>query len=289
MKHQLIILFATNETMCFVSFIKTTMTLHESVFLPVILFNSAVWTNLAATDIKKLQTIQLKYLKRIVRAPYSTPNAFVFLEYGVLPIEYLIHIRQLTFLHHITHLDQNDPVFVMFKQQQQLPYEKNWTNHILNLLRQYNIQFSEVETSSKDKWKLTVKSAVRTVAFHTLTEQIASKSKTQHLEYLDIALQPYLLHYTHKQASTIFKIRSRSTECKQNRKSANDNMLCRLCETSEETQTHVTNCPVLSPNGPILDLNCIMGHIVPTDYDETMEICSRFNEFSKQINTCTYM
>ena len=272
-----------NEVTLGIFFTKTAMTLYHSVFLSVILFNSAVWTNITDKDMKNLRTIQLKYLKRVARAPYSTPNAFVFLEFGVLPVEYLIHIRQLTFLHHVVHLNQDDPVFVMFEQQQQLPFEQNWSSHIFKLLKSYDLRFSDVKTVSKEKWKSTVKDAVRTVALYHLTQQSASKSKTKHLQYSELLLQPYLLHYNHKEASTIFKIRSRSTECKQNRKNSVHDMSCRLCTKGEETQDHVVNCNALAQNGKIVDLNRIMGE-VPLNCDETREICSRFNEFSKFIN-----
>lgn len=273
-----------NEITVGMFFTESALTLYNSVFLYIILFNSAAWTKITDTDMKKLQTVQLKYLKRIARAPYSTSNAFVFLEFGVLPVQYLIHIRQLNFLHHVVHLDNlEDPVFAMFKQQQELPYEKNWTNHTFKLLEVYGLQFSDVKSVSKVKWKSIVKDAVEAVAFADLIHQVSSKSKTKHLKYTELALQPYLVHYNHKEASTIFKIRSRSTECKENRKNSVNDMLCRVCAKEEETQSHVVNCSALSPNDIIVDLNYLMSE-VPLDCHEVREICSRFNSFSKIIN-----
>ncbi len=72
-----------NEVTMGLFFTKVAVTLYDSVFLKILLFNSAAWTNITETDMKRLRTIQLKYLKRIARAPYSTPNVCVFLEFGV--------------------------------------------------------------------------------------------------------------------------------------------------------------------------------------------------------------
>ena len=75
--------------------------LYRSLFIPVTIYNAEAWTNLTKTDLKALQTIQTKYLKRIFHAPSSTSNTLTFLETGTLPIKCEIHIRQLVFQHHI--------------------------------------------------------------------------------------------------------------------------------------------------------------------------------------------
>ena len=73
--------------------------LYRSLFLSTMLFNSQTWSKLRKKDITSLRTLQLKFLKRIVGASTSTANAFVFLELGVLPIEFEIEIRQVMYLH----------------------------------------------------------------------------------------------------------------------------------------------------------------------------------------------
>ena len=84
--------------------------LYHAVFVSSVLFNSQTWTRLTISDYKNLQTIQLRYLKRIMQVPKSTPNVSVSLELGVLPISKEIHRRKLVFLHHILTLEEDDPV-----------------------------------------------------------------------------------------------------------------------------------------------------------------------------------
>ena len=64
---------------------------------------------ITAESLSKLKVVQL-YLKRILHTPTSTANCIVYLELGLLPIEYNIHINQLQFLYHILSLEADDPV-----------------------------------------------------------------------------------------------------------------------------------------------------------------------------------
>ena len=46
-----------------------------------------------------------------------------------IPIENEIHVKQLTFLHHVLSLDDNDPVRKTYHQQTKFPFEPNWANN----------------------------------------------------------------------------------------------------------------------------------------------------------------
>ena len=70
--------------------------LYRSIFISSVLFNSQAWSNLTKTDLLGLTGVQICFLKKVVEAPKSTCNAFVYLELGVLPINYEIHQRQLS-------------------------------------------------------------------------------------------------------------------------------------------------------------------------------------------------
>ena len=67
--------------------------LYRCLFLSTVLFNSSTWSNLRKKDLDCLRTLQLKFLKRVVGVASSTCNAFIFLELGVLPINYEIEKR----------------------------------------------------------------------------------------------------------------------------------------------------------------------------------------------------
>ena len=163
--------------------IKTLISLHKIMFIPVVTFNSGAWNNVTAAQMSKLRTIQLKYLKRIVRTPISTANCFTFLEMGILPIEFIIHINQLNFLHHIMNLSEDDPVKTNYFQQKLFKYEKNWFNEVKLLRERYEINCTDeqIMTLSKEKWKTVVHKKVREYALGYLNDENSQKSKTSHL------------------------------------------------------------------------------------------------------------
>ena len=81
--------------------------LYESVFLSKLLFNSQSWSRIKKKELEDLQHVQLRMLKQVMKVPYTTPTAGIFLELGLLPIEHLINQRKLTFLHHILNFENS--------------------------------------------------------------------------------------------------------------------------------------------------------------------------------------
>jgi hypothetical protein len=275
-----------NEITMGIHYVEVAVLLYNTVFLSTIIFNSQAWTNLTKEDEKELQTLQLSYLKRILRSPQSTSNCFVFLETGILPIMYTIHTRQLSFLHHILNLEPNDPVRKLYNEQLSLPYEKNWGNKTNELLIKYNLQHLDPISMSKEAWKKSVKRQVSDLAFRELSLEAKSKSKTTHLNYTKLAAQPYIFQLHPKAASTIFKLRSRNIECKANRKSKTTDLVCRLCRNGEETQKHIVNCPcVVGENEPVVDIEPIMVGDVDVENNLSLvtEICKRIGAFLDKI------
>ena len=103
-----------SETEVGIHHVSVMLLLYRALFLSTVLFNSSTWSNLRKKDLDSLKTLQLKFLKRIVGVASSTCNAFVYLELGVLPINFEIEKRQLMYLHRILQLEPTDPVWKLF-------------------------------------------------------------------------------------------------------------------------------------------------------------------------------
>ena len=279
------ILSLANEITLGHHFIKSSILLYKSVFLSSLLFNSQAWSNITATQFNQLRTIQLKVLKRIMHVPYSTTNAFTFLELGILPIIYEIHKRQLIFLHHILSLPQSDPVFKIYEQQKLLPYEKNWANNISSLLSTYSLNGISITEKSKCEWKLLVKSAVRSVAFENLKQECKYKIKTYKLQYDSFQSQEYILSCTSNIASLIFKIRARILNCRDNHHHSHQIITCRLCEVEIENQNHIINCSKVRRGGDVISLDCYHTPKFAIDTERLQTIQFRYQDFLDQIST----
>ena len=260
-------------------YLGSALLIYKVVFLASVLFNSQAWANITKSQIKQLTTIQLKYLKRTFQVPNSTPNAFTFLELGVLPMEYEIHRRQLMFLHHIHTLPSEDPVNKIFQQQKQLPNEKNWYNNVSNLLALYNLSDSELPEISKDEWKTLVDTNVNEVAFTNLTQECKNMTKTYRLQYESFERQSYITACPSNIARLIFRIRGKVINCRDNHHQANPITTCRLCHTYIETQNHTINCKKVCSSEDIISLQTYMSPSFEIDLVQLQKIEARYEKF----------
>ena len=60
-----------------------------------------------------------------MRVTYSTPNVAVYLEMGLLPIEYVIDIRRFVYLHDILMLTNDKIVKNLYYRQLDLAFKEN--------------------------------------------------------------------------------------------------------------------------------------------------------------------
>ena len=72
--------------------------LYHSVFLSGLVYNREAWTNLTSKDYSCLENAQKNFLRHVMEVPKSTPTFGLFLEKGILPVQYLIGMRQLMLL-----------------------------------------------------------------------------------------------------------------------------------------------------------------------------------------------
>ena len=263
-------------------YIGSALLLYKTIFLASVLFNSQAWTNLTKTQLIQLRTVQLKYLKRTLQVPNSTSNAFIYLELGVLPIEFEIHRRQLMFLHHIYTLPPDDPVQQIFRQQKLLPYEKNWWNGVAELLEKYDLTDADYDTICKNDWKNMVDANITDYAFQQLKDECSSMTKTYQLKYDNFERQQYLTSCPSDIARLIFRIRGKVLNCRDNHHSSNPITTCRLCNVCIETQSHTINCKKLFPNEAAISLQTYMSSSFEEDLDQLHEIQRRYQCFQEQ-------
>ena len=60
-----------------------------------LLYNSETWIRIKNSDIKKLESAQYNFYKRLIGVPTGTPNIAIIMELGILPMEYKIQKRKL--------------------------------------------------------------------------------------------------------------------------------------------------------------------------------------------------
>ena len=226
--------------------IDVALLLYSCLFLATVLFNSQTWSNLRKKDHDQLRRMQSKLIKRLVGVPYSTCTAFTYLELGILPIECEIHIRQLSYLHRILNLEEDDPVFQMWKNMQVFSQcgEMNWWTGVSELLTKYelNLELHEIKAMSKECFKKLVQKCVRRHAFNELVNECNSKKKTGDIQYSSLKLEQYMENMYPTHSKVVFQCRSRTLDIKDHRSYKYADLKCRGCENADETLEHVINC-----------------------------------------------
>ena len=117
--------------------------------------------------------------------PRCTSVAALYLELGILPIQFEIERRQLLFLRRILNKDCDDPLQLVYSDQLKHEFEKNWANYMLELRRTYNLPLRDenVRKMSVEQWKAFVNNVIREEAFTRLRIHSANNRKTCHLHY----------------------------------------------------------------------------------------------------------
>ena len=72
--------------------------LYRSMFLPRLIYSSETWSNITKNHYGTLQSLQLNYLRIIMKLPKEAPIAALYFELGILPIKYEIKMRQMLYL-----------------------------------------------------------------------------------------------------------------------------------------------------------------------------------------------
>ena len=236
--------------------VQSMILLYMTVFISALIFNCQSWSHITKSNITSLEKLQLKFLKLILRLPLSTPNVFIFLEYGILPLGHEIQKRRMIYLHHILTLRDEDPVSLSYHQGLRLSHEPNWANDVKKIRLVYGITASDEEISrlTITEWKRTVTSKVQESVFQELVGEARGASKTQDLEYQQFSCQEYLWELDAYSARKIARLRSRTFSCKANHKSSHSDLSCRAGCLVVETQEHLVNCSKIQGNVTEIDL-----------------------------------
>ena len=129
----------------------------------------------------------------------------------------------------------------------------------------------KVKTYSKEQFRNLVKSRIEILAGKHLEGLKLSHSKTKNLKFEGFKPAEYLLskNLTVEEVKTLFRLKTRMVDVKENYKNANtNNMWCKLCHLFVETQQHLLECPVLRAelktiiNFQELDTSMIFGSLM---------------------------
>ena len=178
--------------------------------------------------------------------PQSTPREVLYMETGLLDAETILTKNRIMMENRLTN-GANETM----KKIKAATHKGSWNEETARKKREIGV--TEEDTRGK---KLTVKTIVKNKITRYFKEKLikegAGKSKVQHLlRGITDKWEPgqranYMREMTRLQTSTVFKYRTRMLEVKNNFRNMYDNLTCRLCKKTEETQEHIMEeCEVI--------------------------------------------
>ena len=215
--------------------------LRNSLLVSSLLCNSEAWYNVTNSELELLESVDLRFLRSLLKAPRATPKEMIYLELGCVPLRELIIKRRILFLHYILNESESSIILKFFNAQLKNRRPKDWVSSVLKDLQNLKIEqtFSEIKGLKKNTLKRVINKAIISKAFERLINLKENHSKVKHLAYSNLKMQNYLkpsrVMITQNEIQTIFKLRSRVTDVKQNFKAKYENLECRKLERSHKT------------------------------------------------------
>ena len=224
--------------------------LVETCIIPIITYASETWEPNKA-EMKKLNQMLDKIIRRILMTPDATPREALYIETGMLDIEAIIDIKRLNMMARLKR-ERTALMDIVLSNP-----ECKWKKKTREVMEKHNIYEWELAGSEKEKrWiKHTITERVTNTFRERMNRRPEDRTKIIHFldgrgEWTPEEPAKYMYKLTRKQASIIFKTRTRMIKVKGNYKNGYTDLMCRACEGMPETQKHVlSECRVLHPNG----------------------------------------
>ena len=222
--------------------------LRNSLLVSSLICNSEAWFGLTSAELELFETVDVAFIRSILKAPKSTPKEMLFLELGELPLRELIRERRLNFLFYILNQDADSLLFKVFEKQCKDGTRRDWVNTVISDLDlcKLNVTFEDIQSMTKPKWKSIVKTHISEKSLKDLEIMKQRHSKVMELKHPNLTMQEYLLPNKQKiskeETQLIFRMRCKVTNVKMNMKGLYDNHECEVCLSDEETQKHIYEC-----------------------------------------------
>ena len=247
-------------------YFEVALILRNSLLVSSMLCNSESWYNITKAELDLLETVDVKFLRSVLRAPTSTPTEMLYLELGCVPLRQLIRKRRISFLHYIMNEEENSMMYRFLMTQMENRKPRDWISTVLEDLNDLNmsVNLEDIKQMKKSKLKETLNKVIKENALRELTKKKESHSKVKDVKHTTLEMQRYLkasdVKINQEEVQTIFKLRSRMTDVKINFRGKYDSFECEACNEEDEDQKHIIECREI--------LKCKKNNMKPPDIDE---------------------
>ena len=225
--------------------------LRQALFLNSVLYNCETWHGLKVTDIAEIKLIDNQLLRYICKAQAKTPQEFLFLETGAIPIDFIISSRRISYLYEILNRSDNELLKRVYLAQLDNPSPGDFVNLVETDCIKIGITTNQdwVCNTPKYIFQKWLRQKVKEAAIKELTSIQASHQKVRNIVYNSLETQPYLNNsmFSNSDCELLLALRSHSVRgIKSNFSSMHKKDLScpLLCDPSnpQDEQSHLLCC-----------------------------------------------
>ena len=232
-----------------------------------ILYAAECYYNLTENQLRRIERIEEKFLRKIFKTSRSCPIVQLYLEFGQYPARFEIKKMRCLFMKQILNEDRNSQLYKFFQLQLKNPVRGDWVTACLNDLKELKIYetLEEIEKMPRNKFKNIVKSKILINALEYL--QSKQGSKGQEIKYTELEMADYLQPYNSKlsieEKRRLFALRNRMTEIPSNYGKKEEKCVC----GNEENLPHIYSCNILNKIEPKISYHQIYNGNLKTKID----------------------
>ena len=154
------------------------LTLWNSVILQKLIHNCCTWIRMAQKTTRKLERIQLQFLKKLYSLPMSAPNAGTWWISGCLPLSWKVLSAKFKFVYHLTVRGSTSVAGRVWQLEKEGRLPGGLLTEITEANRLHNIPLPDLNLS-KQEYGNAVNRAVFRAAYHAVREAVQGSSKCQ--------------------------------------------------------------------------------------------------------------
>ena len=223
-------------------YIQTMITLYRMCFLRKLLFGLTGF-KLLVKEMEKLEAINRSILRNFLQVPKTTPVAAIYLEMGILPIQYEIKKKKLNMWHRINRIESNQLISNI--KYTQVMEDLPWMKQLVEIAIEIDINLTEAKKDTKEKWKEKVKKKILNKAKESLEEE---RNKTERYQFnstdaVKINEQKSYLQLPTKLVRAFFRGRAGILDPEPTKPYWRNIWRCKLCKTRDQSTNHyITSC-----------------------------------------------
>ena len=245
--------------------------LYKTIVIPSLYYNIETWSTMTQNELKQLEGMQYKILRKITEQKQGTPYFGLLAETGVWPVEQQIEIRKIMLLNNIMNSKRKRLVKEIMEEQMKNPWKNCWIEELGKIIDKYDITIEEVITSNRYDLK---EKAEQKIQEH-LEKMLNENTKTKLRFIKEFKKKEYITNMQFQGSIIMMKTRLNMIEVKCNYKNKyKNNLKCELCKKEEDNTEHlIFNCEIVHPHKGILDAKDIetCNERVPREINEILK------------------